>query len=173
TAPAGNPRGCIPGIDEESRVLGNPSEIVCGVVRNDYHAVPGRQKPLGQDFALEADVVMPHCRQNGDMRIVVADQSAAALEQLHDLKRGRLARVVDVFLVGDSKQADAASLERFGFLIESLARSLHHIFRHGRINLARQLDEARMDAELTGYPRQVERVNGNTVSAQPRSWIKS
>src|SRR5438445_2014972 len=44
--------------------------------------------------------------------------------------------------------------------------------RHGSVDLSRQLDKARADPNLPGRPRQVERIDGNAVTAAAGAWIE-
>ena len=51
-------------------------------------------------------------RDLGEERVVETRLRAALFQQLHDLKRRALARVVDILLVGDADDQDARALER-------------------------------------------------------------
>ena len=50
--------------------------------------------------------------------------------------------------------------------IESLSNALDDVTWHRSVHLARQLDEAGLEAVLPRLPTEVERINGNTVAAQ-------
>ena len=66
-------------------------------------------------------------------------------------------------------------------VLESLGNALDDIPWHRAVHLARQLDEAGLEAVLPRLPTEVERINGNTVAAQagPRverhetEWLRS
>src|SRR5688572_13978052 len=46
------------------------------------------------------------------------------------------------------------------------------MLRHGAIDLPRQLDEARFEADLLDLPREVERVDGNAVAPEAGTRIE-
>src|SRR5713101_5416713 len=107
------------------------------------------------------------------MRIVIGDTSAAFLQQLQDRESRRLSRIIHIFFVRDAENANLAALERLAKVIERQPNALDDILRHGGVNLAGQLDETGMQVKLAGHPGQIKRIDGNTMSAQSRTRIKS
>ena len=146
-------------------MLGNPLKVVRRVIGNDDHAVLRGEKLLRQVLAFEPDLVVAHGGQHGNMGVAIRDECAATLKQLHDFKRGRLARVVDVLLVSDAKNANTTPLDRLAGFIERFRHPVDDIFGHGGVDLARQLDKARVHAELSRHPREIEGVDRNAVPA--------
>lgn len=49
---------------------------------------------------------------------------------------------------------------------------MHDVFRHGRVDFAGELDEPRVLPVLPRLPRQIKRIDGNTVPAQARTGVK-
>src|SRR3989442_1040610 len=116
---------------------------------------------------------MTHHGQNRNVRVIIRYNRAPALQQLHDLECRRLAWVIDIFLVGHAKYANPAPLDRFFFVIEGVSDAVDDVLRHRGIDFAREFNEARMDAELARHPGQVKGVNGDAMTAQAGTGVKS
>ena len=56
--------------------------------------------------------------------------------------------------------------------VERLRQALHHHGRHGRVDLAGELDEARVQAVFARLPGEIERVDRDAVPAEPRPRIE-
>ena len=105
---------------------------------------------------------------SGHERIVVADVRALLAQQLDDLQRRRLARVVDVGLVGHADDEDVRAAQRLGLAVERPRDLLAAVVRHVLVDLAGELDELRVEVELPRAPREVERVERDAVPAEAR-----
>src|SRR4051794_30643869 len=106
------------------------------------------------------------------MRIVVGQQCSTLEQKLHQLERGTLARVVHVLLVSRAQDADLASLDRFSNIVQEFGKLTDHVVGHVSIDFAGQFNETCLFTPFSGKPRQIERVDGDTVAAESRSWIK-
>ena len=95
------------------------------------------------------------------------------LIQPDDLESRALAHVIDVGLVGNSHHQHTRSVETLSPLIERFADSVDNIVGHIRVDFACQLDEAGAEIHLTRLPSQVKRIDGDTVTPQPRPRPKS
>jgi hypothetical protein len=72
-------------------------------------------------------------------------------QQLDDLGCRRLAHVVDVGLVGEPDHEHGSTAQRLAELVEAVDRAADHVVRHRAVDLARELDEARVVAELRAF----------------------
>ena len=137
-----------------------------GIVALDGFAVPGDGAgagPVGM-LARGAD--------DRDVGIVVTEGRPALLEQIQeDVARG-LAVVVHVGLVGQAEDEDLAALDRLAVVVERLRDAVHDMLRHGGIDFARQLDEARVLAVFAGFPREIKRIDRDAVAAESRAGIE-
>ena len=91
------------------------------------------------------------------------------VEQPHDVERRRLAHVVDVALVGDARDQDLRSVDRLALRIERLADLVDDVVRHAGVDVAGELDEARIEPGLLRLPRQIERIDRDAVAAEARA----
>ena len=91
---------------------------------------------------------------------------------MDDIERRRFAHVVDIALVGHAHHVHARALERLGVIVQRVLNLVHDEVRHLAVDVAGQLDEARLDAGLLGLPRKIERIDGNAVAAQAGAGIK-
>ena len=107
------------------------------------------------------------------MGVVVIHLGAAALEEVEQLERWALARVVDVLLVSHAQEQDLGPLEGLAAVVERVLNFAHHVAGHGHVHFAGELDEARGDAVLARLPRQVERVERNAVTAEPGAGVEA
>ena len=64
---------------------------------------------------------------------------------------------------------DARSLDRLACVVERVLHLVDHEVRHLAVDIAGQLDEARLDAGLLGLPGKIERIDGDAVAAQARA----
>src|SRR5206468_11679567 len=87
-------------------------------------------------------------------------------------KGWRLAQVVDVSLVREAEEQNAAAVEWLLARIEGLGETVHDPLRHGCVDLAGQLDKARVLSVLAGFPSEVKRIDRDAMSTQARPWIK-
>src|SRR5262249_48095880 len=101
--------------------------------------------------------------------IVVTQHRAPIHEQFHQLKRWAFARIIDVLLVRDAEDQNLAAANRPSGVVERLGHSIDDIERHAGVDLAGQLDEPRDQAMLPGNPTEVERIDGDTMSAEAGS----
>src|SRR5207253_5623198 len=106
------------------------------------------------------------------VRVVVGHHGALLQQVVHELEAGRLARVIDILLVGHAQQTDLAALERLAVLVQGVGDAPDDVRRHGGVDLAGQLDEARGHAVLARHPGQVKRVDGNAVAPQTGTGVE-
>ena len=106
------------------------------------------------------------------MGVVVIDLGPTRLQQFNQLDRGRLPQIVDVLLVRQTQHEDFRAIDGLLGAVQGLGHLAHHVLGHLSVDLAGQLDEPRAHVELTGLPGQVERVDGNAVPAQARTWVE-
>ena len=103
----------------------------------------------------------------GDWWRSLRDFRAAFLEHIEQVIARRFAVVVHVGFVGEAEDQDATALEGAAAVVERLGDAMHDVFGHGGVDLAGQLDEARVFTVLARLPGQIERVDRNAVAAQP------
>jgi hypothetical protein len=113
----------------------------------------------------------PDPREHRDVRVGILHPGALRLQALEQLHGGGFAHVVHVLLVGDAQDQDPCAAHRLAAAVERLRELLHHVVRHGVVDLAGQLDEARVHPELARLPRQVEGVDGDAMAAQARARV--
>ena len=159
---------CIPGVDDEIGVVGDGLEIESGVVGGDDDGVLGGEgfRVEGQGGGAGPVHVLASRADDGDMRIVVGDSGAEFLEAIHEREGWRFTHVVDVGLVGETEQQDAAAVDGLGARVECLHGALDDVFRHGSVDLPGELDETCVHAEFAGFPREIVRVDGDAVAAE-------
>ncbi len=117
--------------------------------------------------------MVPRHRDAGHEGIVVVDPGAAPFEELHQTKRRAFPRVLDVLLVGDADDEHPRPVEAAPALrVERQGEPLHHVGRHGGVDLAREFDEARRPVELPGLPGEVERVDRHAMPAEAGTGVE-
>ncbi len=121
------------GIDEQRGLLGDRDPVIDAVIGDDCDAIGRGYGRVEIGLGAEAHAVVAELR---DVGIVIADVGALVLEQLDDVKRGRLADVVDILLVGDPEQEDAAPLERLAGQVEAVLDLLDPVGGHTAVDLA-------------------------------------
>jgi len=125
-------------IDYQARVPEDVLIVVGAMVGRDQHAVLLPQDVGCQRCALHPDRIVPHRRQERDVRVVVRDDGRSALEEFDDLERRALPAVVDVGLVGDAQDEHAASPDCLAAIIQCRHDTFHDVVRHRGVDLAGQ-----------------------------------
>ena len=164
----------IAGIDDEGCPFSKLGEVESFVVRGDDDAILGSEcflGPIGRSVVLPLRVLAGRS-DLGDVGIVIGHFCAEGLEAVEQLESGRLAHVVDVRLVGETKEKDAAAFHRFPCLVERNHGLVHDVFGHRAVDLAGELDEAGVDAEFLGFPGEVEGIDRDAMAAEAGAWIK-
>ncbi len=116
---------------------------------------------------LEIDAARPVPRlQPRQVRVVIADARAFALEHGHDVERRRFAQVVDIALVRNAQQQHRRSANRFRVTVQRVRHLVNDMMRHRAVHVSRELDEASLEPDLLHLPRQIKRVDGDAVAAQ-------
>src|SRR5665647_2053458 len=100
-----------------------------------------------------------------DMRVVIYNVGLLIFEKADDVERRTFSHVVDVALVGDAEDKNAAAIHWLAIGIEGLRDALYDERRHLTVDLAREIDEARLVVERAHLPREIMRIEWNTVSA--------
>ena len=98
-----------------------------------------------------------------------AHDRALLLEQADDVERRALAHVVDVALVRDAEDEDLAAVDRLAVGVQRLRDLLDDERRHLAVDLARQIDEARLVVQRPHLPREVVRIERDAVPADARA----
>src|SRR5262249_33763329 len=114
------PRGRVARIYNQTSMAYDPIVVVGRVVGDNNDTVLGGQERFRQRHAAEPYAMVPHVRQGRDKRVVIRHDGTPALQQLHNRERRRFARVVHVFLVGNSQQTNTAPLDRLALLVQGL-----------------------------------------------------
>ena len=104
-----------------------------------------------------------------DERIVIVDLGAPLFEQPDDVERRALAHVVDVALVRDAEDENPAAVDRLPIVVERGDTFSTTNSGICAVDLARQIDEARLVVQRPHLPREVVRVERNAVSADARA----
>ena len=124
--------------------------VVVGVVGDDEHAIVLAE--IVERRTLHLQVVLAAAADEGKIRVVVADGRAFFLQQLDNRERGRLAQVVNIFLVGDAENQNLRSVDRLLLAIERGNGRRDHVVGHGHVDLAGQFDEAGAEVEFLRLP---------------------
>src|SRR5450759_5697218 len=106
------------------------------------------------------------------MAVEVTDVRSPPVQLLEHFERRGLTKVTDVLLVGDAKYEHMRATHRSTDRVERKRYLIHDVARHGIVDLARRLDKLQVDIVLLGFPRQVERIDGDAVSADARSRVE-
>ncbi len=142
------------GCDDDSILA--PDHILAP--RLGFHALPIRVLAGRADF--------------GDVGVVVGDFRAEGLEAVEELECRGFAHVIDIGLVGEAEEKDAAAFDGFPLIIESNHGALDHVFGHPAVDLAGEFDEAGVDAVFAGLPGEVEGVDRDAVAAEAGSGVE-
>ena len=158
--------GAVDRVDHQGRP-GVEVLPVDGPVRghHDEHVRPVEQRVQPDTHVDAAHVVT----EAFDQRVVVAELRAAIEDQRQDGTGRRVAGIHDVRLERDAQHAHARALERLAAVVESLGHQVHHVARHGEVDVPGELDEALREIELPGTPGEVVRVHGDAVAANARA----
>src|SRR5712692_6276621 len=104
---------------------------------------------------------------------MVGDHGTQLEKRIDDLERRALARIVDVFLIGQAKHQDLAVLDCLAAVVQGELELLDDVSRHFLVDLAGELDELRSDAVLSRLPCQIEGIEWNAVSPPAGSRIEA
>ena len=107
-----------------------------------------------------------------DMGVVVRDFGTKGLEVVEQFEGWRLAHVIDIRFVSETKQKHPAAFDGFAQVIEGDHGAVHHVFRHGAVDLAGEFDETGVDAEFASLPSKVKRVDRDAVAAKTWTGIE-
>ena len=103
---------------------------------------------------------------------MIADLGSFFLQKFDDGEGRRFAQIIDIFLVSHAQDEHASSVHRFLMLVQRSADGGKHVIRHVGIDLSRQFNEAGAEVPFLGLPGQIERIDGDAVSAQAGSGIE-
>src|SRR5262249_61058070 len=113
------------------------------------------------------------CGNRRHVWIEIIHRAASVLQQFHYLKRRAFADVCDILLVGEADDQYVRRTKRDVLpAIECLLELADYVFRHRDVDFARELDEARTDAKLARFPRQVERIDGDAMPSESGTGIE-
>src|SRR4029450_12367785 len=69
--------------------------------------------------------------------------------------------------VGNAEDQNVSAFEAVAAVVQGVGKALDHICGHRQVDLAGELDVARGELELAAPPSEVERVDRDTVTAEP------
>src|SRR5690606_20592465 len=102
--------------------------------------------------------------------VVLVHVRAFLLEQTDHIQRGRFVPVVYIGLVRRAADETLRAFQGVASLAERIDDALDHVAWHVRINLGRQLDEARVVIERLHLPRKIQRIDRDAMTSQARTW---
>ena len=85
---------------------------------------------------------------------------------------GRLSDVADIPLVGDPEYVNARAAQALVVVVQGVRNEINHKCRHLIVDLAGQVDEARLEAVHTRFPGEIERVERYAVPADSGAGIE-
>src|SRR5579872_1889775 len=160
-------------VDDQLGRVNDLGVVVAGVVGgNDDAIVTGDGLRVERHRLHVLVVIVAHLVKLREVGIVVVEFGAALLEQLHDLQRGRLAKVIDVFLVGDAEDEDFRALDGFLAIVESGCDGFDHVVRHRGVDFAGELDETCGEIVFARFPGKIEGVDRDAVTAEAGAGIE-
>lgn len=160
----------VSGIDEWADVAAEIKNFVFFVVGGEEDAVIGVRDLHA--FATGVFGVFAGGANDGDVRVVVIDACALGFEFFDEDVAGGLAVVVDIGFVSESEEEDAGAVEGFFVGVEGLGDLLHDVVGHTGVDFAGEFDEAGVHFDFAGLPGEVERVDGDAVSAKAGAGIE-
>src|SRR5215469_4202431 len=159
--------GCVACVNHQTRLAHDGSVVVVRVVGHNQHAVVVAQ--VLERRVLHLQVVMTPAANGGEIRIVVADFSAALLQLFNDGERRRLPQVIDIFLVSHAQHQDFRAVQSLLVTVQTTGYRVHHVIRHADVHFTGKLNKLRVEVILLGLPRKIKRIDRNAVPAQPGS----
>ena len=108
-----------------------------------------------------------------DEGVVVGDLGAEVAQEADDPQRRRFAGVADPRLVGGAEDQDPRALHRLAGAVQSALDPPHAELRLRLIDLARQLDELRVEVVLARLEGEVEGVDREAVAAHPGAGLEA
>src|SRR5262245_45723122 len=106
------------------------------------------------------------------IRVVELHAGAEGLQLLDDSERGAFTHVVDVTLVSHAYNQNLRPVDRLAMIVQPARHQVDHVIGHARIDLLGQRYETRLEAMHTSFPREVVRIERNTMSPYARPRIK-
>src|SRR6266404_6204668 len=104
--------------------------------------------------------------------IVILHLRASLTQKVHQNVTGRFALVIHVWLVSQAQDQRAATLDRLALAIQRVRDTMHNVLGHGGVDLACKLDEARVFAILSRFPRKVEWIDWDAVTPKAGTRIE-
>ena len=136
-------------------------------------AVTSTTASASSTAVVERDALQAKLGERGDVGVVVVDDPATLLEDLHDPQRRGFADVADAALVAGAEDQDLRSVDGLGDVVERALDPLDAVVGHLLVDLAGELDELGGHVELARAPGQVERIDGQAVAAHPRTGLEA
>src|SRR6266403_3948485 len=170
TSAAGRvPLKAMPRVHNQAPVTGEGTIVELGVIGENQHTMSRTKLPRGGLDGLQLDSV--HWK-GWHVRVSIGDIGSLPAKGGDDLVGGRLARVADAPLVGDTQHEHTTAFDGTAIIVESLADEAQDVGGHRAIDLIGQGDEPRLIASNTHLPGQVEGIHGDTVPADARAGIE-
>src|SRR6266403_4930806 len=102
--------------------------------------------------------------------IVILHLRASLTQKVHQNVTGRFALVIHVWLVSQAQDQYAATLDRLALAIQRVRDTMHNVLGHGGVYLAGKFDEACVSPIFTRLPREIKRIDGDTMT--PKAWTR-
>src|SRR5487761_2640199 len=121
---------------------------------------------------IHVEVVVAATAHMREKRVVVVHLGTRAAQQLNHDQGRRFPEVVDVFLICDTENEDSRSVHRFLYVVEGFGGALNDEVRHAHVHLAGQFNELCAEVISLCLPREIERVNGDAMTAESGAGIE-
>src|SRR5262249_21915545 len=95
-----------------------------------------------------------------------------AHEKVDDIQSRRFPYIINVPFVGYAEDMNPGTVQRLAVIVQSVLDLVHHKVRHLAIDISGQLDKARFNAGLFGFPGQIEGIDWYAVPAQPGAGVE-
>src|SRR5579872_7471654 len=136
--------GGVPRVDDHIRVVDNELIIDRAVVGDDKDSVGPLELRRRQG---NAHPLVPFLAEARNEWVVVRDGCPAAFEQANDIEGRAFANVIDILLVRHPDDEDATAIDRLARVIERVGGFFDDVVGHLAVDLARQIDKARLVVE--------------------------
>ena len=160
----------VAGVHDELGLLNNGLEVVGGVVGDDDDGIV--QAEVIEWCVGHIERVVAALADLGEVGVVVGDNCAFFPQQLDDSERRRFPEVVYIALICEAKDEDLGAVDRLTVAVEAVGKLIDDEVRHIDVDFAREFDETGSEVKLTGFPREIERVDGNAVATESGAGIE-
>src|SRR5581483_11418207 len=110
--------------------------------------------------------------EGGDVGVVVGEVGAVVFEDFDDFQGGGFADVTDAGFVGDAEDEDVGVFDGFAGVVQGAFDPLDAVVGHALVDFPGEFDELGGHVKFSGAPGQIERVDGEAVSAHPGAGLE-